>query len=187
MTKKSYKEKSDAVIEIAKAFNCSKYFMGASGCRDVYFDELKDILSVIRFAEIEDIPERLKTIFKNSPQTIAMDKVMMESNCHNFNERVCDCFLPGVAFENCYCQFKKKQFLETTDYRNTAEYRQWRRSVFERDEYTCLKCGQVGGELNAHHIKKFKDYPSERYNIENGETLCTGCHRQEHGELNKCL
>lgn len=70
------------------------------------------------------------------------------------------------------------------DYRHSAEYISWRRAVFERDHYTCVICGQVGGELNAHHIKPFKDFEADRFNINNGVTLCVKCHRQVHKEKN---
>lgn len=67
--------------------------------------------------------------------------------------------------------------------RNSPKYREWRTSVFERDCYTCQHCGQVGGELNAHHIKPFAKYKSLRYEISNGITLCIECHRNEHRKI----
>lgn len=66
------------------------------------------------------------------------------------------------------------------DERNSLSYKKWRTSVFERDEYTCQHCGQVGGELNAHHIKPFAKYKDLRYEITNGLTLCVTCHREVH-------
>lgn len=60
------------------------------------------------------------------------------------------------------------------------EYKDWRTAVFERDEYTCQKCGQVGRELRAHHIYNFADYPEHRLELDNGITLCETCHREFH-------
>ena len=59
----------------------------------------------------------------------------------------------------------------------TVEYHLWRKSVFERDEYTCRICDQAGGRLNADHIKPWSMFPELRYAIDNGRTLCETCHR----------
>lgn len=71
------------------------------------------------------------------------------------------------------------------DHRNTQRYKDWRSSIFERDEYTCQECRQVGGELEAHHIKPFSTYKSLRYTKSNGVTLCKECHRLRHRRLKK--
>lgn len=74
------------------------------------------------------------------------------------------------------------------DYRQSKQYKEWRSSVFNRDNFTCVICGQVGGTLNAHHIKPFKKFPRERFNVDNGVTLCQRCHRKIHkGEHNEWL
>lgn len=62
--------------------------------------------------------------------------------------------------------------------RASKEYKQWRKSVFKKDNYTCVKCNQVGGTLNADHIKSFALFPKLRFNVSNGRTLCVSCHRK---------
>lgn len=64
--------------------------------------------------------------------------------------------------------------------RDCKEYTEWRANVFNRDNFTCVMCGQVGGELNAHHIKEYAKYPKLRYEISNGVTLCKECHKKIH-------
>jgi len=64
--------------------------------------------------------------------------------------------------------------------RFTPEYRVWRSKVFQRDHFTCAICGQVGGVLNAHHIKPYARYPEQRFDLNNGITLCEKCHKDIH-------
>lgn len=62
--------------------------------------------------------------------------------------------------------------------RKSPEYKTWRKTVFERDDYTCKECGKRGGNLNADHIKPFALYPELRFDVDNGRTLCMPCHRK---------
>ena len=73
---------------------------------------------------------------------------------------------------------------ENDTLRHRREYKEWRTSVYERDDYTCQCCGTRGGRLNAHHINQFADYTELRYEINNGITLCVDCHDStEHGSF----
>ena len=58
----------------------------------------------------------------------------------------------------------------------TPKYIAWRDEVFARDNYTCQLCGKTGVRLEAHHIYPFRDYPDRQFDIDNGITLCSGCH-----------
>ncbi len=60
--------------------------------------------------------------------------------------------------------------------RNRLPYRQWRKKVYERDNYTCRKCGVQGGNIHAHHLKSLRSYPELAYIVSNGITLCSVCH-----------
>jgi hypothetical protein len=45
----------------------------------------------------------------------------------------------------------------------------------------CTQCSSVY-DLHAHHIKAFKDNEEFRYDVNNGITLCSQCHRKWHKE-----
>lgn len=56
----------------------------------------------------------------------------------------------------------------------------WKEKVFKRDSWTCQKCKEKGGKLNAHHIKNFSKYIKLRFDISNGITFCKECHKEFH-------
>jgi predicted restriction endonuclease len=56
-------------------------------------------------------------------------------------------------------------------------YVKWRKDVYTRDNHTCQWPGcTTRKRLNAHHIKKWSQFPGLRFNVRNGITLC----RQHH-------
>lgn len=62
--------------------------------------------------------------------------------------------------------------------RTSWEYKEWRKAVFERDDYTCQFCFERGGNIVADHIKSFRNFPKLRFDINNGRVLCVECHRK---------
>ena len=64
--------------------------------------------------------------------------------------------------------------------RNIEGYKDWRKEVFERDNYTCQCCGKKGERLNAHHIFGYAEHKDLRTEVDNGITLCEDCHREYH-------
>lgn len=77
--------------------------------------------------------------------------------------------------------------------RSLLHYEIWRKSIFIRDKFSCVKCNQLGGYKEAHHIKSMVDIIKEYkiknvddaikckflWNINNGITLCRKCHNTE--------
>lgn len=68
----------------------------------------------------------------------------------------------------------------------------FRQSVFERDCWRCVVCGEAGDEssLDAHHIQNRNDLPNGGYVPENGITLCKaegGCHEKAEACLHDVL
>ena len=64
--------------------------------------------------------------------------------------------------------------------RNSLEYVLWRNEVYKRDKWTCRICKKrcLKGNIVAHHLKKFSDFPELRFMIDNGITLCRKCHAE---------
>lgn len=74
--------------------------------------------------------------------------------------------------------------------RQSCEYRNWRKIVYERDNYICQLCNSERKYLNCHHIETFSSivekYSLKSYDdylnceilwsIDNGITLCKDCH-----------
>jgi hypothetical protein len=65
--------------------------------------------------------------------------------------------------------------------RLSYKYRQWRKSVLERDGYRCRTCHEQEKIMHVHHILSFSKYPELRCAPENGMTLCPKCHLKIHG------
>lgn len=61
--------------------------------------------------------------------------------------------------------------------RASSKYKEWRKSCFERDNYTCQICFKRNTFLEVHHIKSFSKNPKDRFNKDNGITVCRECHR----------
>ncbi len=90
----------------------------------------------------------------------------------------CGCFERQANLEDNITSYSKKNITSVRQKRRYGkESIAWRMSVFERDNYKCQCCGSVGGELNAHHILSWADYPAKRCDVDNGITLCSECHR----------
>ena len=67
--------------------------------------------------------------------------------------------------------------------RSGAAFKEWRTAVFERDNYTCQDCGKrsqsgLAVYLHPHHIKSFTHYPDLRFEVSNGITFCSECHKR---------
>lgn len=56
----------------------------------------------------------------------------------------------------------------------------WVRAVKRRDNYTCQCCGIAGVTMVAHHLNGYNWDVENRYNVDNGITLCERCHIDFH-------
>ena len=56
----------------------------------------------------------------------------------------------------------------------------WAHEVKQRDHHTCVVCGRRGVPLNSHHLNAWASFPNERYDVDNGVSLCTDDHDRFH-------
>jgi len=82
--------------------------------------------------------------------------------------------------------------------RYSSKYSEWRRAIFDRDNFTCQHCHKKSeGDIEAHHINILREYnitnTEQAYNcpelwfLENGITLCINCHKETDNYGNKKL
>lgn len=93
--------------------------------------------------------------------------------------------------------------------RRSLEFKQWRKSIFERDRYLCQECFTKSKLLHPHHLilfssllsdflKKYSQFSpfddkeiltklaithNKFWDITNGITLCEKCHRNKHKNM----
>lgn len=75
-----------------------------------------------------------------------------------------------------------KRLKQLDQSRTSERYKEWKQTVFERDDHKCQypKCDSIL-EIQAHHIMKFAKATHLRYNPSNGITLCKRCHAKVTG------
>jgi len=67
--------------------------------------------------------------------------------------------------------------------RNGQRHRDWSKSIFIRDNYKCVICG-CKNKIQSHHLNGWNWDNKNKFNINNGITLCSGkpngCHYKFH-------
>jgi len=64
-------------------------------------------------------------------------------------------------------------------------YIRWSSEVKRRDNYSCVICNRKGVALNSHHMNAWAHFPTERYDVGNGVTLCLFHHEDFHDKYGK--
>lgn len=102
---------------------------------------------------------------------------------HNYNG-LCYCnpcskkvFCGG---EKNYCWNQNKTDEERINGRNYREYSNFIKRVLYRDNFTCLCCGKIHGDLEVHHLNGYNWCIEGRTDETNAITLCHNCHKNFH-------
>lgn len=129
-------------------------------------------------------PESIEKIKENRKGIRASITTEFKKGSTPWNKGIERADMSGEKHHNWQGGITKESF----KIRNSFLYKQWRKSVLERDNYTCQICGEkekVSGKLEADHIKQFAYFPELRFDINNGRTLCKDCHKQTDTYLSK--
>lgn len=83
----------------------------------------------------------------------------------------------------CYDRLQNRGLSkDRVKFQNSRAWNEVRQACFERDDFTCQNCGTRGGQLNAHHLKPYRDAPELRLDLANLTTLCERCHYDLHAQ-----
>lgn len=81
----------------------------------------------------------------------------------------------------CYWKAKDTGYTsENKKLRMNKKWRDWRKAVFTKDNWTCQKYKIKSGRLHPHHIQNFAEFPELRFEIDNGITLSEKAHKEFH-------
>jgi len=63
--------------------------------------------------------------------------------------------------------------------RESKAYKLWRFRIVNRDKFRCVLCGSLW-RVQAHHVIRWIDDETKRFDVQNGVTLCAPCHDRHH-------
>lgn len=163
--------KIDGIEEKIERTNMERY-----GCKNPFGNKL--IQEKLKNTNIEKYGFKIPS--KNKKVAIKIKKGCNEFYKNNPEKKMIGSKSPNWIGDQDY---KRSQ-------RSTFVYNEWRKQVYNRDNYTCQCCkmkrtNSKQPSLNAHHIFNFSKYEKLRTDIENGITLCKICHTKFHSIYGK--
>ena len=117
-------------------------------------------------------------------------KKQVTYKCNNCGKKVLRVYSAYRRSNNSYCSYNcfkdylKKHRVETEDITDSAEYKEWRKKVYIRDNFKCKMPGCISNskQIAAHHIYPKKQFPEKQFDVSNGITLCKKCHEKTFGK-----
>lgn len=147
-----------------------------------------------RLTVLEDVGRKRKGVVWHCLCECGDIVEVMAGNLQSGNTQSCGCYKKEPHLGEKNSNWKGGITSIAKAIRNCMEYKDWRKEIFQRDDFTCQHCNQIGRKLRAHHIKRFSVI-LEEFNIttfeeaqtcvelwdtNNGITLCKKCHKKEH-------
>jgi hypothetical protein len=159
-------------------------------CNDCRFESIAE---KHRKSDIDEIRiEFEKRGFTLTSTDYKNGKVPLEFICNNGHNAKTHylLFKQGAGCKQCYVEFTRGENHFLWNHERTEKerkirrqfdgYRQWRQSVYERDNYICQCCGNTSVKLNAHHLDSYSNHIDKRIDVDNGISLCVDCHGNFH-------
>lgn len=163
----------------------------------------KDLTGQIfgRLTVLEDVGRSGRNVLWRCQCSCGNTVDVRSSNLQNGQTKSCGCYYREQCSGENNNNWKGGTTPLYTAIRHCSKYINWRTSVFQRDDFTCQHCNQVGRKLRAHHIKRFSVILEESnittfeeaqtcvelWDTNNGITLCKKCHKKEHSRSKEKL
>ena len=124
--------------------------------------------------------------------TKTSDNILVKClKCGHIWNPTASALLKGSGCRECYIQNCKGENHPNWDpniteeerilNRNYFEYKEWVKSVYKRDDWTCQVTGKRGcDDLQAHHLDGYNWCKDKRVDINNGITITENIHREFH-------
>ena len=119
--------------------------------------------------------ELIETEYKNSKTPMRYI-----AECGHEAVTTFDTFINCSAASHRCRKCQKHTYHENPSDRNRTASKVWRKEVYDKDGFECVRCGKHGGELNAHHLEAYDTCVEKRFEVSNGVTLCPRCHKEFH-------
>ena len=118
-------------------------------------------------------------------KTYIQTKTELNKYKHHYCSIECKCKGQTIFYSGENSKLYNKNLSDKDRGRNYNKYVNWRRDVYEKDNYTCQCCGDKKSYLNAHHLDGYNWCKEKRTDVDNGVTLCEKCHNDFHSKYGK--
>lgn len=123
--------------------------------------------------------KKIKTECKYCNKELFLTKTQFNRSKNNFCSR--ECYYKFNVGENSSRFNSDRTHEQRVIERKDNKYYNWRKEIFNRDNFQCVCCGdEKGHNLIAHHKNSYNNNENQRYDIKNGVTLCECCHKKFH-------